>query len=162
GVLVVVVQAGSGVGDVTVPGDAGGGQAHGQVVAELAGDIGPGLGAAIVAGGQLDRTALVLERVTGVDLHRPAGGVLAVERALGTAQHFHLADVEQRKKRAVDARVVHVVDVHAHAGVEGLQRVGLADAADEHVHRVRRTATLHDVHVRHRALQAVDVGGLQV
>ena len=43
------------------------------------------------------------------------------------------------------------------AGVEGLQRIRLADAADVDVRARCRTAPLHQVHVRHRALQPAEV-----
>jgi hypothetical protein len=73
-----------------------------------------------------------------------------------------VVDVEQVEQLALDARVVDVVHVHAHARIEGLQRIRLADAADEHVDRRGRAAALHDIEVGHRALQAVDGDRLQV
>src|SRR5690606_30078257 len=123
GVGRVVELAGHRIGDVTAVVAAGTSHAGGDGVVEPARQVEAGLGAAVVAGQQLDRVAAVVERILGGQLDRAAGGVLAVQRALRAAQHFHLGDVEQGEQRAVDARVVDVVDVHAHAGVEGLQRV---------------------------------------
>src|SRR5690606_17549694 len=134
--------------------------AGGDGVAQLAAVVGAHFLAAVVADGQLGGAAAVVEGIAGGDLDRPAGGVLAVQRALRATQHFDLLDVEQREHRAVDARVVDVVDVHAHAGVEALQRVGLANAADEDVGAVGRAAALHDVEVGHGTLQSGHVAGL--
>ena len=52
---------------------------------------------------------------------------------------------------------IDAVDIDADRGIEGLQRVGLADAADEDVGRVGRAAALDDVEVRHRARRARSV-----
>ena len=78
--------------------------------------------------GKSRREGVPRARLAGGDLDRAAGAVLAVKRALRAAQHFDLLHVEEVEQRAVDARVVDVVHVHAHARVEGLQRVRLADA----------------------------------
>ena len=160
GVVVVVVFARDAIFDVAVMRQPRTGHAGGQGVAELAAGIDAPFGTAMIAGGQLECAAFVVERVLGGELDRTASGVLAVERALRAAQHFHLLHVEQREQRAVDARVVDVVHVHADARIERLQGVGLADAADEHVDAVGRTTALHDVEVGHGTLQTIDGGGL--
>jgi len=161
-VVLVVVLAGVGFGHVAVVVDRGGGEAHGEGVGERLVAVEPRVEAAVVADRDLDRSATFLVRRPAHQLDRAAGGVLAVQRALRAAQHLDPFDVEQGEQGAVDARVVHVVDVHADARVEGLQRIRLADAADEDVGRARLAAALHDVEVGHRALQAVDLLRLQV
>ena len=83
----------------------------------------------------------------GDELDRAADGVLAVERALRAAQDFDPLDVEQVELVAADARQIDVVDIDADGRVERLQRVRLADAADEDVGRVGRAAALDDVEV---------------
>ena len=162
GVLVVVLVPGGRIGDVAV----GLGQAAGNrgrpCAAQRTAEIELALAPAEVAEAGFDRARGALAGIPGYHLDRPAGGVLAVQRALRAAQHFHALDVEQADQPALDARVVDVIDIHAHARVEGLQCVRLANAADEDVHRRGRAAALHDVHVRHRALQAVDAVRLQV
>jgi hypothetical protein len=62
--------------------------------------------------------------------------------------------IQQVELIAADAGQIDVVDIDADGGIEGLQRVGLADAADEDVGRVGRAATLDDIEVRNGPLQA--------
>ncbi len=162
GVIIVVALPTDRILDVTVIGDLGAGNAAGQGVAELAGDVEAAFQAAVVTRGDFHRTAFIVEGVLGGQLDRAAGGVLAVQRALRATQHFQLLDVEQREQRAIDARVVDIVHIHAHARVEGLQRVGLADTADEDVDAVGRATPLGNVHIGHGALQALNGRGLQI
>ncbi len=85
-----------------------------------------------------------------------ADGVLAVQGALGSAQHLdplHVVDVEQR---ALGAGDVDVVDVQPDAGVHAPQRVRLADAADEGRQRRRLVAALVDRQVGDVALELGD------
>src|SRR5271167_186197 len=67
--------------------------------------------------------------ITGHVLDRPGDGVLAVEGALGTAQHFDLLHVNHVEQRRLRPRQVHIVDVNADAGIKSPERVALSDAA---------------------------------
>src|SRR5690606_26089766 len=71
-----------------------------------------------------------------VDLDRTAERVHPRERALRAAQHLDALDVGQVERAAEHGAVVDVVDVGADAGLDRRALVGLADAADEHAHRV--------------------------
>src|SRR5690349_10089043 len=96
----------------------------------------------------------ILARLPGDVLDRAADRVLAVERALRAAKNFEALDVEKVELRSADAREIDVVDIDADRRIEGLEGVGLADAADVDVGGVGGAAALHDVEVRNRALQA--------
>ena len=154
--------AGRGIARVAIVADPGPRDAAGDGVAELAAEVETSFGAAVVADRALDRATLVVEGVFGGDLDRATGGVLAVQGALRPAEDFHLLHVEQREQRTVDARVVDIINIHADARVESLQCIRLPDSANEHVDAVGGAAALHDIHVRHGALQAIDVARLQV
>ncbi len=66
---------------------------------------------------------------------RTADGVLAVERALWTAQNFDALNVEHVEQGTLRARDVDVVEIEPDTRINTPQRVGLADAANEHRER---------------------------
>src|SRR5207253_7073584 len=76
------------------------------------------------------------------------------------AQHLYPLQVQQIELGAADPAVIDAVDIDADRGIEGLQRVRLAYAANVDVGGVGRAAAGDDVEVRHRALQAGRVLGL--
>ena len=105
----------------------------------------------------IDAGRLVRQRAADV-FDGAADGVLAVERALRSAQHFDARDVVDVEQRALRPGDVDVVDVEADAGIDAPQRIGLADAAHERGERRRLVASLIDRQVRHLRLQLGDVG----
>ena len=86
-----------------------------------------------------ERTARIkrVARTARDELDRSANRVLAIERALGTAQDLDAVEVEQIELTAANPRQIDVIDIDADGGIECLQSVGLADAADKDVGRVR-------------------------
>ena len=65
------------------------------------------------------------------DVDGAADRILAPQRALRAAQHFHARQVEQRRALAEHAVDIHVVDVEADQRQRGGGRVVAADAAQE-------------------------------
>src|SRR5690625_3742354 len=124
--------------------------------------IGIGIDSSVVAHGQLDAAAGHVFRVFGDDLDRTTRRVFAVEGALRAAQHLDVVNIKQPQQVAIDARIIDIVNIKPDAGIESLQRIGLADAANEDVDVGRRPAALDNVQVGHRALQAVNLAGLQI
>ena len=56
-------------------------------------------------------------RTLGADVHRAAGGVLAEQRALGAAQHFHMFHVEGVEELRLHGGHDEVVYLHGHGRV---------------------------------------------
>jgi hypothetical protein len=97
------------------------------------------------------------QRIAGAPRHeldRAADRVLAVERALRAAQDLDAIHVKEVELVAANTGKIDVVDIDADGRVESLECVGLADAANVDVRRVRRATALDDVEVRNRALKA--------
>ena len=115
----------------------------------------------VIAVAELGDAAELLGRLLRYQSDRAADRVLAVQRALRSAQHLHALYVVEVEERALDARHVHVIEVDSDARIERLQCVRLADAANVDVGAVRRTASLDEIHVRHGSLQTGEVLGLQ-
>ncbi len=61
-------------------------------------------------------------RLARSDVDGAGGRVLAVQRALRTAQHFDLLDIEEVERRRGAARVVDLVDVEADALLDAVVR----------------------------------------
>ena len=130
------------------------GDADRDAVGDRAGDGAAQVELVIIAVGGREVGAERVARPAGDEGERAADRVLAVERALRPAQHLDPLQIEQVELGAADAAVIDAVDIDADRRIEGLQRVGLADAANVDVGRVGGAAALDDVEVRHRALQA--------
>src|SRR5690625_5893306 len=112
--------------------------------------IGVGIDSAVVAHGQLDAAAGHVFRVFGDDLDCTTRRVLAVQGALRAAQHLDVVNIKQPQQGAIDARIIDIVNIKPDAGIESLQRIGLADAANEDVDVGRRPAALDNVQVGDR------------
>jgi hypothetical protein len=91
---------------------------------------------------------------------RAAGVVTSKKGALRAAQNLHRVDVEQRRHRALSARDVHAVDVHAHRGIEH-DRVAI-DGLAAHRDIERRDRLRRGVHmgVRHVAPDVIEQHGV--
>src|SRR5690606_37419564 len=77
------------------------------------------------------RPGAIAIRLGAEKLDRAADGVLARQGPLRTAQDLDAFQVDQLKQRAGERRDVAIINVHAHAGIERIVEVHLADAADE-------------------------------
>ena len=95
---------------------------------------------------------LVGARLAADHVDRAADRVLAVKRSLRPAQHLDMIDVVEVEQRTLDAAHIDAVDIDADRRVESLQRVGLADAADEDIGVGARAAALHQIDVGDRPL----------
>ena len=65
--------------------------------------------------------------------HGAADRVAAKQGSLRAAQDLHVGDVAEFHGRAHRAAHVDIVDVHAHARIDRRRRIGLPDAANEHL-----------------------------
>ncbi len=83
----------------------------------------------VIAERHADLAFQLLARPVGLDQQRTTGGVLAEQRALGSAQHLHRADIVHVQQGAVRARDIDAIEVDAHPGVDVRLRVALPDAA---------------------------------
>jgi len=157
GGLVDVAQALPGVA-VVLPGAAlfgDGGQATQQDGIDLARDV--AFQAVAVVGAVFGAEAGVALGGGGVgdDVHRAAGGVAAVQRALRAAQHLDARDVEHRALGGDRVGVGHFVDIDAdRRGVVARVFAG-ADAADAEL-RLAAAELAVDLHVGHDVLDVVD------
>ena len=131
--------------------------AQGEGVADRARDRPLDVDHVVAAIGDRAAGAEFLARPARHQLQRTADGVLAVQGALGSAQDLDALQIEQVELGAADAAVIDVIDIDADSGIEGLQGVRLAHAADVDVGRVGRGSALNDIQVRHQTLQ---IGGL--
>ena len=104
----------------------------------------------------------IRRRAVAVDLDDAGWRIAAEQRALGAAQHFDLADVEQRKALQDRVFLHHVVENQRYRlrGVE--VEVGVAEAADVEA-RERAAERRFDQQARHACRKELDVvaGGLQ-
>jgi hypothetical protein len=75
--------------------------------------------------------AEVLARLAQDHVDRAAGGVAAEQCALRPAQHFDPLDVEQRQVVGVLPGQIDVVDIGPDRRIEGCDRFGIAEAAQE-------------------------------
>ena len=161
GVLIVVFPAIGRVGDESVTFIAQNTHAHCEIVCQRTGKVGLGLNPVVVADQQ---TGLGLEVLAGRacdQANRAARGVLAVQRALRAAQDFDTLDIVELEQAALDSGQIDIVQVNSHGGIEALQRIGLTDATNERIDTGVGATPLHQVQVGNRALQGVQVIGLQ-
>ena len=84
-----------------------------------------GLLAPVIADSQFDVALLVEARLVGDEVDRAAGGILAVQRPLGTAQHLDALEVVHLDAEQHHTALVDLIDV---AG----DRARLAEAVIEH------------------------------
>ncbi len=134
-------------------------EAPGDLAAERTGDRGLGLEEVVAAVTHLDVTFGREVRPAARDVDRACRRVLAEERALRSAQHFDLRDVEEVERRSGRARVEHAVDVETDARLDAVvgQAERRAHAADGH----RRVARVGRVELdgRDQLLHAIHVEG---
>ncbi|MNM90247.1 hypothetical protein D3C81_1024970 [compost metagenome] len=125
--------------------------------ADRAADRRLGVELAVVAHGDLGEAFGLGGQAARDVLDRTADGVLAVQRALRTAQNFDARDVEHVQQRPLRAGNVDVVQVDAYAWVSAPGGVGLADAADVGRDRAAGAARRVDGQVGHLSIQVADV-----
>ncbi len=159
-VLVGDVAPGEEIGAVAVALE----RRHRELAAELAldqrpADSGPDFLGRVRAAGDGDPPVELVGGPAADVLDGAADRVLAVERALRSAQHLDALDVEDVEQRALRPGDVDVVEIEADAGVDAPQRIGLADAAHEGGQRRRLVAPGIDREVRHAGLDLRDIGG---
>ena len=140
----------------------GDGDAGGDRVGQRAGNGGLRLLVVEIADRQFGAPLEVEGRLVGRDVDRARRGVLAIERALRTAQHFHLVDVEKVEGRGGDAAVIDIVDIDADALFKAVageaERHAKAADVDRSVagiggidlQRRRELLQLHDVEIAGR------------
>ena len=101
----------------------------------------------VLAEVELDEARTQARRLAGDQPHGTADRVAPLHRALRTAQHLDLFEVEHAEVGAGERRVIDVVDVHPDPRLQREVEVVLADAADVGVERgavgERRRAQLH-------------------
>src|SRR5690606_8618277 len=93
------------------------GEAGGQLVGDGQVEDALDVVEVVVAHLGLDPTSELIGGFVGLDGQGATGGVAAEQGALGAAQHFHLANIEEARVAADGAAEVDAVDVHAHGGV---------------------------------------------
>ncbi|CAI8760338.1 hypothetical protein EMIT0196P_150106 [Pseudomonas chlororaphis] len=140
--------------DIAVAAGAIGRKTPGQLVVQRPGNSALGLEVAVLAHRGLDAALGGEARCAGADVDHPGGGVLAEQRALGTAQHFQLLDVHQVEHRHARPSQVDVVDVQPDAAFQAIAGRVVAQAADRHAGLAR--VHVGDVDARHQLLQILD------
>src|SRR5690606_21530183 len=107
-----------------------------EVVGQCEVVAGAHIDAVELTGGDPDVAGVVAGRFLAHQADGATEGATAEQGALRATQHFHALEIHQVHHRTHGGRVVDVVDVDAHAGLEGKVEVVLADAADEGRHGV--------------------------
>src|SRR5438046_8901880 len=103
------------------------------VCSDGAADEGLALTSIPLAATQLARLGPVERRPTRLEFDRTARGVAAVEGHLWPTQHFEPRDIEEVKKRAIDARVINVDNVKTQGRIEVDSDLLLHGATQHHV-----------------------------
>ena len=137
-------------------------QAGGQRVRQRAFDVGLGVLATEVAGGERHFASQLVTRLAGMQDHRAAHRVLSVQGALRTTQHFdalELCDIEERADRLAD---VDAVDVDTDHRVLGDREVGTAQATHAHTGGVVATRGRHDDQVGRHLADPRDIGDAHI
>jgi hypothetical protein len=107
-----------------------------------------GLVAAIIADARRHVAAIGLQiGLDRINAHRAAGGVAALQRALGAAQHFHTIDIEQRHRCQCPHTLIGAVDIKRdRARLAGL-KIRLRHTANGEL-RLFRAERQHHLHIR--------------
>ena len=135
--------------DIAVLARVGAGQPAREMVGQLEVGAGAQVDAVAAAVGDRHIAAALARRLARHEADGAALGVAAVERALRSAQDFDALDIEQVEICAGQARIVDIVDVEPHAGLESRIEIGLAEAADVGDHRFAEGGRLGtQVHAR--------------
>ncbi len=92
------------------------GDAKQQGVVDRPGDEGLGAAVAIGAHVSVEASAVAAGRAVADEVDGAAGGVAAVQGALGSAQHLHPRQVEDLAGGLDRERIGHLVDIDAHRG----------------------------------------------
>ena len=131
-----------------------GGESEQHAVAdERAGDARGGIDRVSIPYGRIGVTGEVIGRAAGIDDHRTANGVAAVQGALRTLQHLDLVDIEQAHVELL------LVDLRHAVHDDGDRRIGVGDLGQAAHHHEAVAVGIGPIE-RHVGNIADEVGGV--